>query len=39
MGLIVDCEPKKLDFYDQVLGLRRTVNNSESKYGEASRRK
>ena len=37
-GLIVDCEPKKLDFYDQVLGLRRTVNNSESKYGEASRR-
>ena len=38
VGLIVDCEHEKLDFYDQVLGLRRTVNNSESKYGEASRR-
>lgn len=37
-GLIVDCEPEKLDFYDRVLGLRRSVNNSESKYGEASRR-
>ena len=38
VGLIVDCEHEKLDFYDQVLGLRRVVNNSESKYGEASRR-
>jgi uncharacterized glyoxalase superfamily protein PhnB len=37
-GLIVDCKHEKLDFYDQVLGLRRSVNNSESKYGEASRR-
>ncbi|MGB7444412.1 MAG: VOC family protein [Coleofasciculaceae cyanobacterium] len=38
VGLIVNCEHEKLDFYDQVLGLRRSVNNSESKYGEASRR-
>ena len=38
MGLIVDCKHEKLDFYDQVLGLRRSVNNSESKYGKASRR-
>ncbi|NES81572.1 MAG: hypothetical protein F6K10_09280 [Moorea sp. SIO2B7] len=38
VGLIVECEHEKLDFYDQMLGLRRTVNNSESKYGEASRR-
>ncbi len=37
-GLIVDCEHKQLDFYDRVLGLPRSVNNSESKYGEASRR-
>ncbi len=37
VGLIVDCEHEKLDFYDQVLGLRRIVDNSESKYGEASR--
>ncbi|AOY84912.2 hypothetical protein BJP36_27010 [Moorena producens JHB] len=37
-GLIVDCEHEKLDFYDQVLGLRRSTNNSESKYVEASRR-
>lgn len=37
-GLIVDCEHEKLDFYDGVLGLRRSVNNSESKYGEASSR-
>ncbi len=37
-GLIVDCDHEKLDFYDQVLGLRRSTNNSESKYVEASRR-
>ncbi|NEO91803.1 MAG: hypothetical protein F6K56_16790 [Moorea sp. SIO3G5] len=37
-GLIVDCEHEKLDFYDQVLGLHRSVNNSENKYVEASRR-
>ncbi|KST68938.1 hypothetical protein BC008_02725 [Mastigocoleus testarum BC008] len=38
VGLVVDCEHEKLDFYDQVLGLRRVVNNSESEYGEASSR-
>ena len=38
VGLIVDCEHEKLDFYDQVLGLRRVVNNSESEYGKASSR-
>ena len=38
VGLIVDCEHEKLGFYDQVLGLRCSVSNSESKYGEASRR-
>ena len=36
-GLIVDCKHEQLDFYDQVLGLRRIVDNRESKYGEASR--
>lgn len=38
VGLIVDCDHEKLDFYDQVLGLRRVVDNRESKYGEASSR-
>lgn len=38
VGLIVECEHEKLDFYDQVLGLHRAVNNCESKYSEASRR-
>ena len=37
VGLIVDCEHETLDFYDKVLGLRRVVDNVESKYGEASR--
>ena len=37
VGLIVDCEHEKLDFYDKVLGLRRIVNNVESQYSEASR--
>ncbi len=36
-GLILDCEHEKLDFYDQVLGLHRILDNRESKYGEASR--
>lgn len=36
VGLIVDCDHEKLNFYDQVLGLHRTVDNSESKYEEAS---
>ncbi len=38
VGLIVDCDHEKLDFYDQVLGLRRVVDNRESKYGKASSR-
>ena len=36
-GLIVDCEHKTLDFYDQVLGLVRIVNNTESGYSIGSR--
>ncbi|MGK7881592.1 MAG: hypothetical protein AB4060_16065 [Crocosphaera sp.] len=36
-GLIVDCEDETLDFYNQVLGLVRTVDNVESGYSLASR--
>jgi catechol 2,3-dioxygenase-like lactoylglutathione lyase family enzyme len=36
-GLIVDCEDETLDFYDQVLGLVRIVDNKESGYNAASR--
>ncbi len=36
-GLIVDCEDEALDFYDQVLGLIRVVDNFESRYNLASR--
>lgn len=38
VGLIVDCTTEDLDFYTEVLGLLRIVNNVESKYGEAARR-
>ena len=37
VGLVVDCEHEKLDFYDQVLGLLRMVDNRETEYGQASR--
>ncbi|MDJ0842786.1 hypothetical protein [Crocosphaera sp.] len=36
-GLIVDCEDETVDFYDQVLGLVRIVDNVESGYNAASR--
>lgn len=36
-GFIVDCESERLDFYDQVLGLVRTLDNVESGYSLASR--
>ena len=36
-GLIVDCQHETLDFYDQVLGLVRVIDNAESGYSLASR--
>ncbi|MGK7954577.1 MAG: hypothetical protein AB4063_04845 [Crocosphaera sp.] len=36
-GLIVDCEDETVNFYDQVLGLVRIVDNVESGYNTASR--